>query len=115
MVERRTARVELREARDGLDKAVAEERLLELEIELIGQRELTLPPHTYPWDRFDWRHEVWRRAQDLNWVRVEGTGRNYGGGCAGSSPWAVDEVTRRWWWTLEQAIWKSGTELLVWH
>ena len=44
MVEGRMARAEFREARDRLGKVVAEERLLELEIELIGERKLTLPP-----------------------------------------------------------------------
>ena len=79
------ARAEFREARDRLGKVVAEERLLELEIELIGERELTLPPRTYPWDRFDRRYEVRRRTQDLNWVRMKGTGRN----CSdGGAPWS---------------------------
>ena len=36
-------------------------------------------------------------------MRMKGTGRNCVGGCVGSSPWTVDEVTRRWWCSLERA------------
>ena len=59
------------EAKDRLSKAVAGERMRELEIAMIGEHELTLPPATYPWDRFDRRDEVRRRTQALNRVRVE--------------------------------------------
>lgn len=39
--------------------------LRELEIELIEDRKLTLPPSTYPWDSFDRRNQLWRRKQAL--------------------------------------------------
>ena len=54
-----------------LRRAVAHQRMLNLEIELIGKHELTLPPATYPWDRFDRRDEVWERTQYLKRVRIE--------------------------------------------
>ena len=39
---------EFTDAGDALSQAVAEEWLRELEIELIEDRKLTLPPSTYP-------------------------------------------------------------------
>ena len=71
IVEWRKVRTELLDAKDGLSRAIAEERMRELEIELIGERELTLPPRTYPWDGSDRRDEVWRRTQGLERARVE--------------------------------------------
>ena len=71
IVEWRMARAEYLDAGDGLSRAIAKERMLELEIELIGERELTLPPRTYPWDGSDRRDEVWRRTQALERARVE--------------------------------------------
>ena len=70
VAEWRKLRAEFLGAADGLSRALAEERMLELEIELIGERELTLPPRTYPWDGSDRRDEVWRRTQTLEQVRV---------------------------------------------
>ena len=43
-----------------------------LEIVLIRDHELTLPPASYPWDQFDRRDEVWgleRALADLKWER----------------------------------------------
>ncbi len=71
IVEWRKVRAEFLDAKDGLGWAVAEERMRELEIELIGGRELTLPPRTYPWDGSDRRDEVWRRTKALERARVE--------------------------------------------
>ena len=71
IVEWRRARAEFLDAGDGLSRAIAEERMRELEIELIGERELTLPPRTYPWDGSDRRDELWRRTQALERARVE--------------------------------------------
>ena len=71
IVEWRRVRAEFLDAGDGLSRAIAEERMKELEIELIGGRELTLPPRTYPWDGSDRRDEVWRRTQALERARVE--------------------------------------------
>ena len=71
IVEWRKVRAEFLDAKDGLSRAIAEERMRELEIELIGGHELTLPPRTYPWDGSDRRDEVWRRTQALERARVE--------------------------------------------
>ena len=56
--------------KDALDRLNARERVLELEVELIEQHELTLPPATYPWDRGDRRQEVRRRTEYLDGLRV---------------------------------------------
>ena len=53
---------------DRLDAAV---RLRELEVTLIGDHELTLPPAAYPWNRADRRDEVWRRREWLVDLRVD--------------------------------------------
>ena len=74
VVEWREAREEYEEAVAGgtaLDRADARMRVLELEIELIGRHELTLPPRTYPWDRSERRAEVRDREQALDDTRVE--------------------------------------------
>ena len=71
IVEWRKVRAEFLDASDGLSRAIAEERMRELEIEMIGDHELTLPPRTYPWDGSDRRDEVWRRTQALERARVE--------------------------------------------
>ena len=73
--------VEWRNARDAFQEAArtgttlemkeAQERMLELEIVIIERHELTLPPASYPWDKFDRRDELWERNRDLNRVRVE--------------------------------------------
>ena len=74
IVEWRKARADfLKTLRDGtvLRRAAAYERTLELEIEMIGEHELTLPPRTYPWDGPDRRKQLWMRTQALDRVRVE--------------------------------------------
>ena len=71
IVEWRKVKAEFLDAGDGLSRAIAKERMLELEIGLIGERELTLPPRTYPWDGSDRRDELWRRTQALERARVE--------------------------------------------
>ncbi len=58
-------------ARRRLDKLDARQRMLELELRLVGDHELTLPPAVYPWDRADRREEVWRRKQSLADLQVE--------------------------------------------
>lgn len=55
-------------AGDTLSRAIAEEPARELEIELIEDRKLSLPPSTYPWDR---RNQLWRRKQALEGARVQ--------------------------------------------
>ena len=47
------------------------QRIVELEVRLVGDHELTLPPAVYPWDRADRRDEVWRRTQSLGDIRVD--------------------------------------------
>ena len=71
IVEWRRASAEFMDARDGLSRAVEEERLRELEVEMIEERRLTLPPSTYPWDGFDRRSQLWTRRQALGRARVE--------------------------------------------
>ena len=71
ITEWREARKALEQAKRRLDKLDAQKRLLELEVRLVGDHELTLPPAVYPWDRADRRDEVWRRKQSLGDLRVE--------------------------------------------
>ncbi len=71
ITEWRKAREVLEEARRRLDKLDARKRVVELEVRLVGDHELTLPPAVYPWDRADRRDEVWRRKQSLADLRVE--------------------------------------------
>ena len=57
----REARDAFSQAKDALDVLNARQRRVELEIELIQDHELTLPPATRPWDWGDRRQEVrWR-------------------------------------------------------
>ncbi len=71
IVEWRKARAELLGAKTKLSKAVIEERLLELKIEMIDNYGLTLSPRTYPWDRSERRDAVQRKQQALKKVRVD--------------------------------------------
>ena len=45
--------------------------MLEIEIALVGEHGLTLPPASFPWDEFDRRDKVWELTQDLKRVRAE--------------------------------------------
>lgn len=67
----REARRQSRAGRRRLERLDAELRMRELELVLIGEHELTLPPAVYPWDRADRRSELWRRRQALGDVRAE--------------------------------------------
>ena len=67
----REARDAVGECRDALARLNAREQRLELEIELIEEHQLTLPPATYPWDWGDRRQEARRRAESLDDVRVD--------------------------------------------
>ena len=62
---------EYRTATRRLEILAAERRLWELEIALIRDHELTLPPASYPWDRFDRRDEVWALERALAELRGE--------------------------------------------
>ena len=56
---------------DRVERAMAEERMRELEIELIETHALTLPPATYQWTEGDRRAEVRSRRMTLARVRGE--------------------------------------------
>ncbi|MCY3881473.1 MAG: hypothetical protein OXG61_05080 [Chloroflexi bacterium] len=71
ITEWRETRSALGEARRRRDKLDARKRMVELEVKLVGDHELTLPPAVYPWDRAARRDEVWRRKQSLGDLRVE--------------------------------------------
>ena len=71
IVQWREARDAFGTATDALDVLNARERRLALEVELIEQHELTLPPATRPWDRGDRWQEVKRRNEMLYEVNVD--------------------------------------------
>lgn len=71
IIEWREARKTLDEAKRRLDKLDASRRMVEVEVRLVEDHQLTLPPAAYPWDRADRRDEVWRRKQSLVDLRVE--------------------------------------------
>ena len=71
VVEWRRARDEWTSARDGLARAVAEERMRELEVVLIGEHSLTLPPNVDPWDGLTMQNRRWGRQMELERVRRE--------------------------------------------
>ena len=54
-----------------LDGTEVQEPMLELELAIVGEHELTLPPASFPWDEFDRRDKVWELTQDLKRVRAE--------------------------------------------
>ena len=56
---------------DRVERAMAEERMRALEIELIETHALTLPPATYPWTDGDRRTEVRLRRMTVERVRGE--------------------------------------------
>ena len=67
----RRVRREHETSRHGVDRLDSAVRMRELEVTLIGDHELTLPPAVYPWDRADRRDEVWRRREWLVDLRVD--------------------------------------------
>ena len=71
IVEWRRVRAEFLKTRTTLDRTEVQEPMLELEIALVGEHELTLPPASFPWDEFDRRDKVWELTQDLKRVRAE--------------------------------------------
>ena len=71
IVKWREARDAVPRTREGLDRLNARQRRLELEIELIEEHKLTLPPAAYPWDWGDRRQEVRRRNEMLDEVIVD--------------------------------------------
>ena len=71
IVKWREARDAFGAAKDAMDILNARERRLELEVELIQDYELTLPPATRSWDWGDRRQEVKRRNEMLYDVTVD--------------------------------------------
>jgi len=71
IIQWREARDAFAAAKDAMDVLKARERRLELEVELIEQHELTLPPATRPWDWGDRRQEVRRRNELLDEAIVD--------------------------------------------
>ncbi len=71
IVKWREARDAFAAATDAMDILNARQRRLELEIELIEQYELTLPPATRSWDWGDRRQEVRRRNELLDEAIVD--------------------------------------------
>ena len=71
IVEWRRVRAEFLKTRTTLDRTEVQEPMLEIEIALVGEHGLTLPPASFPWDEFDRRDKVWERTQDLKRVRAE--------------------------------------------
>lgn len=80
---RQTVAASLREGEGRVERARSRVRMCELEIVLVGEHELTLPPATYPWDedrRWDELNRLklslvsarWELAQALlwRWVRL---------------------------------------------
>lgn len=67
----REARDAFAAAKDALDVLNARQRRVELEIELIQEHKLTLPPATRPWDWGDRRQEVRRRNELLDQTIVD--------------------------------------------
>ena len=61
----RAAVVALRDSTRRFDRFDAERRVLELEIVIIGEYGLTLPPVSYGWDGAERRHAVWKRKEAL--------------------------------------------------
>ena len=71
IVEWRKVRAEFLKTGTTLDRTEVQERMLELELAIVEEHELTLPPASFPWDQFDRRDKVWELTQDLKRVRAE--------------------------------------------
>ena len=71
IIQWREARDAVGKPRDALDRLNARQRWYELEVELIEQHELTLPPATRSWDWGDRRQELRRRNEALDEIMVD--------------------------------------------
>ena len=61
----------LDERRSRVEQAADWVRMCELELALIGEHGLTLPPDSYPWDRFQRRDALRRRELWLGYAQAE--------------------------------------------
>ena len=68
---RRVRAGHLDERRSRLEQATDWVRMCELELALIGEHGLTLPPDSYPWDSFQRRDALRRRELWLGYARAE--------------------------------------------
>ncbi len=68
---RRARAAHLDERRSRVEQATDWVRMCELELALIGEHGLTLPPDSYPWDRFQRRDALRRRELWLGYARAE--------------------------------------------
>ena len=68
---RRVRAGHLDERRSRVEQAADWVRMCELELALIGEHGLTLPPDSYPWDRFQRRDALHRRQLWLDYARAE--------------------------------------------
>ena len=68
---RRARAGHLDERRSRVEQATDWVRMCELELALIGEHGLTLPPDSYPWDRFQRRDALRRRELWLDYARAE--------------------------------------------
>ena len=68
----RRARIEHIDSRKSrVQQATAWVRMRELELVLIGEHDLTLPPQHYPWNPMERGREVWKRERSLRDARRE--------------------------------------------
>ena len=68
----RRARIDHIDSRKSrVEQATAWVGMRELELVLIGEHELTLPPQHYPWNPMERGREVWKREQSLRDARWE--------------------------------------------
>ncbi len=58
-------------AKSRVERASGWVRMCELELILVGEHKLTLPPETYPWDKFRRERELWEQQQSLRDARWE--------------------------------------------
>lgn len=79
-------------ARRRLDKLDARQRMVELEVRLVEDHELTLPPAVYPWGRADRRDEVAAEAVAARPAGRAQPGRAVALGAACAHAGAVVEV-----------------------
>ena len=70
IVEWRRVRAEFLKTGATLDRTEVQGPMLEMEIAIVGEHELTLPPASFPLDQFDRRDKVWELTQDLKRVRA---------------------------------------------